>query len=102
VRFFDAPGLNFDFASFSFQVPICGFWAKQTVALANNAAKVSRITLPFIYLLLIELQNYKTDWCGRILVPRWPIRQLRSRVYSKVVVDLEAFLFDSQRADHEV
>ena len=42
------PGLKCDFASFSFQVPMCGLAARHTVALTNNTAKASRIALPFI------------------------------------------------------
>src|SRR5437667_7582827 len=46
--FFPVPGANFDLASFSFQVPICGL-AKQNVPAAKHSARVSSDVFVFIW-----------------------------------------------------
>ena len=48
MLFFGIPGASFDFASFSFQVPICGL-AKQTVPAAKHIARVSNDVLVFMW-----------------------------------------------------
>src|SRR5207247_9908969 len=47
--FFPVPGANFDLASFSFQVPICGL-AKQSVPAAKHSARVSSDVFVFMSL----------------------------------------------------
>src|ERR1700678_3907176 len=48
VLFFGAPGLSFDLASFSFQVPRFGFWAKPSVRPAKQVTTVRIIVLVFM------------------------------------------------------
>jgi hypothetical protein len=47
VWFLGIPGANFDLASFSFQVPICGL-AKQTAVAAKQSARLNPIVFVFI------------------------------------------------------
>jgi hypothetical protein len=50
--YFAVPGAIFDFASFSFHVPICGFAAKQAAPAATQTATVNpRI---FVFMRAIE------------------------------------------------
>ena len=47
--FFGAPGTNFDFASFSFQVPICGSSANDTAAAAKKqSATINPVVFVFM------------------------------------------------------
>jgi hypothetical protein len=46
--FLVVPGLNFDFASFSFHVPISGFAAKQTVVARRETARINPGVLVFM------------------------------------------------------
>lgn len=50
--FFVAPGVNLDLASLSFQVPICGFAAKQAATARKHTAKVNPIV--FVFMAAIE------------------------------------------------
>jgi len=78
VLFFVAPGPNFDFASFNFQVPIAGFGQAHIHATNKQYRQRNRITI-VSYLLFIELQNDKTFfWCGGFIT-RWSIWQLDSQ-----------------------
>ena len=63
VVFFVAPGENFDLASFSFQAPMLGFWAKLTAAPTMHSASVSTIDLDFLWSPFCEAGN-GTDWWG--------------------------------------
>jgi hypothetical protein len=47
--FFDDPGLNFDLASFNFQVPINASAAKHTATPTKHNARVSTVALAFIF-----------------------------------------------------
>jgi hypothetical protein len=47
--FFGDPGANFDLASFSFQVPICGLAAKQAAPAAKHSARGNTIVFVFIW-----------------------------------------------------
>src|SRR5262245_57799553 len=48
VWFFGTPGANFDLASLSFQLPICGSSAKQKAAPKKQSARVSPVVFVFI------------------------------------------------------
>src|SRR5215470_13070170 len=48
VVFLFMPGLNLDFASFSFHVPLKASSAKLIAAVARHMARTARIALPFI------------------------------------------------------
>src|SRR5438552_10994682 len=45
---FSPPGVSFDFASFSFQVPICGSAAKQAAPAKKQNARVNPIVFVFM------------------------------------------------------
>ena len=46
--FFIVPGVIFDFASLSFQVPICGFAAKEAAHATRETARINPIVFVFM------------------------------------------------------
>jgi hypothetical protein len=67
VWFFGAPGLNSDFASFSFQVPVCALSAKHNVALAKHSAPVRMIAFALMRVLVISPAVYAAPFHRDVL-----------------------------------
>jgi hypothetical protein len=87
--FFVAPDENLDLAGLSFQVPICGFAAKQAAPARKQTARVNRIVFVFMGAMesrfLVRVNAFSDINPARRNLPRGPAMVVRDPRQDEIV-----------------